>query len=445
MGKRAIVLAGGGSRGAYQLGVWKALRELGVDYQIVTGTSVGALNGAMMVQGDYEQADVLWRNLVTTDVIKADIPIDAPDYSDPRWESEVWGVFIKKAVEQGGLDFSPLEDLMARYTSEERVRASQVDFGIVTVEYPAMKPAELTRDEIPPGKLIDYVVASAACFPAFRVKEIDQVKYIDGGYQDNMPVKLALRMGAEEVIAVDLKSVGIRRMPKDTPVPIRIIRSRWNLGPFLWFEPTLSARNIALGYLDAMRSFGRLEGDWYAFEAGAWAEHRALLRERLALLSGKVDGREPWIRMGKLRLLRTLGLGSGSSGEAEALMMPAAEMAGRLLKLTPTERFSCEEFDQRLLSAFSEARAQASEQLSRFASSSQSLAELTDALRREGKQYLLSLVHSLLCRALEGEKPAADFWRLALAAPSELAAACYLWLLEGENKALEKENRNDGG
>ena len=50
MNKTAIVLAGGGSRGAYQIGVWKALREMGIDYQLVTGTSVGALNGVLMVQ-----------------------------------------------------------------------------------------------------------------------------------------------------------------------------------------------------------------------------------------------------------------------------------------------------------------------------------------------------------------------------------------------------------
>ena len=41
MGRLALVLAGGGSRGAYQIGVWQALREMGIEYQIVTGTSVG--------------------------------------------------------------------------------------------------------------------------------------------------------------------------------------------------------------------------------------------------------------------------------------------------------------------------------------------------------------------------------------------------------------------
>ena len=119
-----------------------------------------------------------------------------------------------------------------------------------------MKALELAREEIPAGKIADYVMASAACFPAFKVKEIDRVKYIDGGYQDYMPVGLALRLGADEVIAVDLKAVGIRRKPKDSSVPVKLVRSRWNLGPFLLFEPTLSGRNMALGYLDAKKALG---------------------------------------------------------------------------------------------------------------------------------------------------------------------------------------------
>ena len=47
--KTGIALAGGGSKGSYQTGAWKALRELGIDYDIVTGTSIGAINGALMV------------------------------------------------------------------------------------------------------------------------------------------------------------------------------------------------------------------------------------------------------------------------------------------------------------------------------------------------------------------------------------------------------------
>ena len=52
---RAIVLSGGGSKGAYEIGVWKALRKLHIKYDIVTGTSVGALNAALMTQKTYHQ------------------------------------------------------------------------------------------------------------------------------------------------------------------------------------------------------------------------------------------------------------------------------------------------------------------------------------------------------------------------------------------------------
>ena len=54
--KTALVLAGGGSRGAYQIGVWQALREMDIPIHIVTGTSVGALNGALIAQNSFDTA-----------------------------------------------------------------------------------------------------------------------------------------------------------------------------------------------------------------------------------------------------------------------------------------------------------------------------------------------------------------------------------------------------
>ena len=60
--KIGLVLDGGGGKGAYQIGVWKALRETGLDKRIVqiAGTSVGGLNAALMVQGDYYLAEEIW-------------------------------------------------------------------------------------------------------------------------------------------------------------------------------------------------------------------------------------------------------------------------------------------------------------------------------------------------------------------------------------------------
>ena len=67
---RALVLAGGGARGSYQVGVWRALAELGWRPQIITGTSVGSLNGAMFALDLYETARDMWLTIRSQDVIE---------------------------------------------------------------------------------------------------------------------------------------------------------------------------------------------------------------------------------------------------------------------------------------------------------------------------------------------------------------------------------------
>ncbi|MEI3356614.1 MAG: patatin-like phospholipase family protein [Clostridia bacterium] len=63
MTKLGLVLSGGGSKGAYQIGVYRALRKLGKRPEIVTGTSIGAVNGLLIVQGDLYKAAKLWKNM----------------------------------------------------------------------------------------------------------------------------------------------------------------------------------------------------------------------------------------------------------------------------------------------------------------------------------------------------------------------------------------------
>ena len=61
--KQAIALAGGGTKGAYQVGAWKAMRALGIPFDIVTGTSIGSVTAALMVQGDFDRAEEEYRAL----------------------------------------------------------------------------------------------------------------------------------------------------------------------------------------------------------------------------------------------------------------------------------------------------------------------------------------------------------------------------------------------
>ena len=55
-----LVLEGGGARGAYHIGAYKAIKELDIEIGGIAGTSIGAINGAMMVQGDYDLLEKVW-------------------------------------------------------------------------------------------------------------------------------------------------------------------------------------------------------------------------------------------------------------------------------------------------------------------------------------------------------------------------------------------------
>lgn len=60
--KVGLVLSGGGGKGAYELGVWKALVEMKLDkyIEVISGTSIGAFNAALFAQGDMDNAQALW-------------------------------------------------------------------------------------------------------------------------------------------------------------------------------------------------------------------------------------------------------------------------------------------------------------------------------------------------------------------------------------------------
>ena len=86
---------------------------------------------------------------------------------------------------------------------------------------------------------------------------IGDKKYVDGGYGDNLPVKMALFRGVERIVSVNLKAVGtvdkklLDEVEKRHPNYITV-EPKWDLGNFLVFEPDVAARNLRLGYLDGM-------------------------------------------------------------------------------------------------------------------------------------------------------------------------------------------------
>ena len=322
--QKALVLAGGGARGSYQVGVWRALMEVDWHPQIITGTSVGGLNGAMFVLDLYETARDMWLTIRSRDVME--LPEENADLSALHQ-------FLRRVVKEGGMDVTPLEEIVERVLDEDALRAAPIRFGIVTVEQRGLRPRELTLEDIPAGQVRDYLMATAACFPALRARQIDGVKFLDGGYSDNMPTGLAKTMGAEELVCVDLEGVGITR-PNLTGLPTTMIRSYWELGDILHFDPDTARRNIELGYYDTLRAFGRLRGCAYAVAKNEQtAQDAAAFRQRFDAVQKAVKAKYP------VTLTADLALKLANMQDAElAPLEAAAEDVG----VDPTRYYTVE-------------------------------------------------------------------------------------------------------
>lgn len=260
--KVAIVLSGGGSNGAYQIGVWKAIKKLKIKYDIVTGTSVGAINGAMMTQKTYHKAYYFWKRLDFDMIFDEKLE---NSYNTKEGKKEVVKMYTKNIIFEGGMKVKKLENLLKKVINIKKIYNSNINFGLVTFKLSKLKSVEKTKSQINPNEFVDYVMASATCFPAFQKKIINNDSYIDGGIYDNLPINLAINMGAEKIIAVDLNCVGVKQKMKEN-VDITYISPRRKIGSFLIFNSELSNRAIDLGYNDTMKTFQKLDGNIYTFK-----------------------------------------------------------------------------------------------------------------------------------------------------------------------------------
>jgi NTE family protein len=238
MEKVALVLAGGGARGAYEVGalsvLFPALDEAGMRPRIVVGTSAGAVNAAYVASRAHEPVDrviaegeAIWRELRWEQVAR---PLASPGALQrlALYLGEVAGV--PGAEVPALLDPTPLAETLARRISLERVHRNVGEGRLDTAA--VVGTSALTSRSVvfhdggdPPGqdptRGIDYVGtvmasehvrASAAIpgiFPAVRVARPATAAgwYFDGGTRLNTPIKPALALGADRVVIVALNSI----------------------------------------------------------------------------------------------------------------------------------------------------------------------------------------------------------------------------------------------
>lgn len=259
-----LVLAGGGAKGAFHIGVVKAFLEKGYEFDGFVGTSMGAVNAAILAQGDFEKALDLWSNISMETLFDEDektlleignIKLSTDLFSNIKKS-------LKKIIASQGIDTTKMKAFISEWLDEDKLRASAKDFGLVTVSINERKPYELYIEDIPEGQLKNYIMASA-CYPGFKSEIINEKPFIDGALYDNSPVNMLIRKGYNEIIEVRTSQIGIYRKLEAHNANITIITPSESLGTPLIFSAERVQFNINMGYHDAMRSIENLRGQKY--------------------------------------------------------------------------------------------------------------------------------------------------------------------------------------
>jgi len=263
----AIALEGGGAKGAYEIGVWQALEEAGVRYNAVSGTSVGALNGALMVMRDLPRAIEAWSNIHVSKVIDLG-SMDAADYKkllDGKFDSDDWQLLPRAldVIRNRGLNVAPLRAWVRELVDAKKIKSSDVDFYVSTFSITDFKGLEVHVNELPEDQICDMLLASAY-HPSFRLEKLGSKFYADGGFVDTLPLHSLVEAGYRDIIAVRIPGPGIERyfkLPDDASVTT--IQTYADLGNMLNFEAEQARRDMAIGFLDAKRVLYGLHGRLY--------------------------------------------------------------------------------------------------------------------------------------------------------------------------------------
>lgn len=266
-----VVLEGGGAKGSYQVGAWKALREAGVQIRGIAGASVGSLNGALMCMDDLERAEYIWENISYSKVMDID-----DDLMDQLQHGRLRDLNLKavadnalRVLKEGGFDIAPLKKLIAETVDEDRIRQSGRELYITTFSVDERKGMVVDVKSLPEGDIPDALLASAY-FLAFKNEKLGGKRYMDGGGFNNVPANVLIDKGYQDIIIIRIYGLGfdtekVIQIPEG--VTVSHIAPKQDLGGILEFDKKKAKRNMMLGYYDAKRFLYGLAGRVYYFDA----------------------------------------------------------------------------------------------------------------------------------------------------------------------------------
>ena len=259
--KNALVLGGGGSKGSYQVGAIKALKEFNVNFDYVAGTSIGALNGCLVVQNDYEYMYHLWDNISIKDIIIGDFDKDFAIENIISNIDEVKNIYIQ--LRKNKVDISPFISLVNRSFDIKKFSNSKIKYEAIATALPRFSQASFNNNDM--IKLgTECLLASSACFPAFPIAKIDNNHYIDGGYTDNLPITAILKYNPDNIYVIDIDYTVTHKSFKKVS-NVTYIHPKESIGSIFNFDREKIKKNIQLGYNDVYKYYGKYKGFKYTF------------------------------------------------------------------------------------------------------------------------------------------------------------------------------------
>ena len=266
--KLGLVFSGGGAKGAYQIGVWKALIQLGLDKQIkaVSGTSVGAINSALFCQGNYEIAEQIWLGITKSKILTPDAGLILQHIGAGLLAK---GGLLKKAmyvgksiINNGVFSRKGLIAILEKYLEVELIKKSLIPLYICTLNISNGKLDTIKLNNRSEESIKSFLLATSAIPAIFKHEKIGSNHHLDGGLipfiNDNTPFKVLIeKEQCTKIINVFLTTrPALKEQKKFSDVEfINIFPSEKFEGPIpsLNFSSRVSAKFIQRGYDDALK------------------------------------------------------------------------------------------------------------------------------------------------------------------------------------------------
>lgn len=246
-----LVFAGGGGKGAYHIGVWKALDELKLTQYVtqVAGTSIGAFNASLFLMRSYAEAEQIWCNIKRYKIA----PLKYKWLLNPMLFKEISPKHYLKAFIQEHIDFEVIR--------KSFISLSVAVTGLNGVQLPRYKIVQL--NSLSDNEMIDWIAASCTIPIFHKGEKIDNVYYYDGGITTRAPIEGVDFDQLDHIIVVHLdKFAKFNFMKYRHPKIVNVFPSKYQgllVKGTYGFTPELAQTRIELGYRDGLNKFRLLQ------------------------------------------------------------------------------------------------------------------------------------------------------------------------------------------